>query len=62
MICKEQKVGVKEPFHTAFEAFFLGQTVTRKEYKVVFEKALQKPFEAAWCCRENSKQDASQAG
>ena len=42
MICKEQKVGVKEPFHTAFEAVFLGQTVTNKEDRVV-------------CLRKNSK-------
>ena len=44
MICKEQEVGVKEPFHTAFEAIFLGKTVINKEDRVVFEKAFKKPF------------------
>lgn len=49
VICKEQKVGVKEPFHTAFEAVCLGQTVTNKEDRGV-------------CLRKHSKGHLRQLG
>ena len=59
MFWKSSEFCLKESFHIEFEEICLGQTMTNREDRVVFEKAFQKPFEAAWCCREHSKQDAS---